>query len=157
MGRSIVARTLTAASLLLAVTPGLRGDAAATAAYALAATGVVHPGYPDTGCASNQTVSFDGSYFLVGTPSAFPLPFRFDGVSEGCGSLVFDYGSGLMTGQLTGNVTYSRTGSYLLLSGWVERPIGDPNPFYLSAPCVFIPTSMNPVQTYALACAWAEF
>ena len=157
MGRSIVVRVVTAASLMLTAAPGLPGRASAVAGYAIAATGTVNPGYPTSGCTSNQTISFYGSYFLVGTPTAFPLPFGFEGTSEGCGSLFFDYGSGTLSGPLTGAVSYSRTGSYLLLSGWVDRPIGSPNPFYLSAPCVFTPTSWNPVTSYALTCAWAEF
>ena len=118
-------------------------------------TGTIFPGLPTTGCGGNpnQTVSFDGTAVAVGTHAGV-YAVHFEGTSSGCESLGAGAGSGNLSGQITGAVTYSRTGPIVTLSGSGQLN-GGPTHAIIAGVCEFIPTSVNPVTTYALACELA--
>lgn len=116
-------------------------------------TGTISPGLPTTGCEDQDDVIFDGTAVAVGTHAGV-YSIHFDGASSICESLLTGAGSGVLTGQITGNVTYSRTGPVVTLSGSGQLN-GGPAHSILAGVCEFVPTSINPVISYVLSCQLA--
>ena len=138
-----IARLLATASALALVT-----SSPADAVYVahLNGTGSYSPGLP--GCAS---VSFSGSAAFAGDPTG---TYSFGISGDACGSLLAENGDGLFFGDFGGQVVWSRTATLLTMSSQNltinGRPIG-----VFTAACDWTPTSIEPISSYALACAAA--
>jgi hypothetical protein len=150
------------AVVLAIITPmlGIAGPTAALAdtlpvsdAVAVVGTGTIAPGLPTTGCQSNQHVNFSGTLTVTAGDETSTTNISFDGNSDICETLNAGHGSGTLAGGASGTVTYSRTGNVVTITG--SPVINGEGHSVLAAACVFIPTSANPVSSYALACAAA--
>jgi hypothetical protein len=128
--------------------------AAAGDVVAVAGQGTISPGLPTTGCAVQTDITFSGTGAVVGTDgNAIPATVNFDGNSGStCETLNAGQGSGTLSGTLTGNVTYQRTGAIVQVDGQVSV-LGSPQRKPLVAICVFVAVNVNPVTAYVLVCA----
>jgi hypothetical protein len=111
-------------------------------------TGTITPGLTTTSC--TQNVTFTGTVVTDGDEGVNTGGVSFGGASVGCETLNNGQGTGNLSGALAGAVDYTRIGNLVTLSGTIN---GDP---VLAGACLFVPTSVNPVTSYALACAAAE-
>ena len=114
-------------------------------------TGTIAPGLVEA-CLP-QTVSFDGTAVAAGTHAGV-YAIDFDGNSFGCETVQAGAGAGILSGQITGNVTYSRLGPVVTLTGSGQLNSG-PTHVIIAGACEFVPTSVRPITTYALACELA--
>ena len=140
-------RPMAAAAFAIALVAG--SPAHATDQAKVVGTGTITPGLPATGCISGQTVTFSGTAVLTGS-NPVVYTFHFQGNSTICESTFAGEGCGVLVGDITGTVCYSRTGNVVTLSGVVVVQ-GVPHTIQAGA-CEFAPTSVNPVQTFALSC-----
>lgn len=116
--------------------------------------GTINPGLPTTGCASTPPhVTFSGVMTL--TPNSDDAvysgsPFGFDGTDTSpCPSAQSGSGSGVLTGMLSGNVSFTRTGTEVSVTG---TAVLDGETHSINANCEFVPTNANPTRAYQLAC-----
>jgi len=120
---------------------------ASAAAGGAVGTGTIAPGLPTTGCANQTSVTFD-SFVLVYTdtaPTVSTANTHFAGASNGCETLNAGQGSGTLSGGLSGWVDYVRIKNVVAISGTINGTAA-------AGACLFVPTSVNPVTSYALAC-----
>ena len=143
-------RALLAATCALGLVAGTSPSSSSPNVVTMVGTGTYSPGLPTTGCAF-QSVSFDGTAAFAGTHAGV-YALHFDGSSSTCESLTTGSGSGTLSGQVTGNLTYSRTGTVVTLSGSF-RVNGGPEHAIAAVVCVPVPTSVNPQVTYMWVCA----
>jgi hypothetical protein len=117
----------------------------------VAGQGTISPGIPSTGCASFAPhVTFDGQGAVIG-PDAQVAAIHFVGDStSGCASATADSGTGVLSGTASGNVSFSRTGTVVTVSG-SGLTVGSKT-FDVTAVCQFHPTSAAPTNSYALTC-----
>ena len=137
-----------------------QGAFAASAGGAVG-TGTITPGLPTTGTVATTTVTFDSTVLVYAsttgpTVSVSPpgLQVHFDGTGAN-ESLNAGAGNGTLSGGLTGAVGYSRTANLVTLSGTINGAGGAGGGAVLAGVCIFIPTHVNPVDSYALVCAAA--
>ena len=146
-----IRKLVLAAFLPLAlVSPSAHAHATSDVAVVVGA-GTITPGLPTTGCA-NQEVSFGGTAVnasIDGHQGVYNVSFH--GFSGICETLNAGSGSGTLSGDVSGDVTYGRTGSVVTISG-SGAVNGAPHHIDVGV-CLFIPTSVNPVASYALVCA----
>ena len=142
-------RPLTVAAFAAGLVAG--SPANATDLAKVVGTGTISPGLPASGCAPGQSVSFDGTAVLVGT-HAGTYDVHFGGTSSICESLGAGQGCGELSGDITSItlVCYSRTENVVTLSGTVSVQGQSHN--IQAGVCEFAPTTVNPVQSYALTC-----
>jgi hypothetical protein len=130
-----------------------------------AGTGTITPGLPTTGCAVQTDITFTGTGVAVGDDGiTAPARVDFDG-DGGCETLGSGQGSGTLSGTFGGSINYQRSESIVQLSGNVNANGGTDSvgmtvrilgtTAWLQAICIFVPTSVNPVISYALVCAVA--
>ena len=118
-------------------------------------SGTISPGVWPTSCPSSAPhVTFSGT--MIFTPNSDDAAqyngrsFGFDGDStSACATLISDSGSLFLTGAISGNVRYSRTGTEETISGTV---VLNGETHALTAVCQFVPTNFNPTTTYQMAC-----
>lgn len=126
-------------------------------AIAVAGTGTITPGLPTTGCAVQTAVTFNGIGYVAGDEGVRPAVVNFDGDSGAfCETLNAGQGSGTLTGTFASaarGVGYVRTGPIVQVFGSVTY--GVLTHVVLGAVCIFVPASVNPVQTYVLVCGVA--
>ena len=142
-------RALLAATCALGLVAGTSPSSSSPNVVTMVGTGTYSPGLPTTGCAF-QSVSFDGTAVFAGTHAGV-YALHFDGSSSTCESLTTGSGSGTLSGQVTGNLTYSRTGTVVTLSGNLQID-GGPMHSVQSGGCVPVPTSVNPIGSYMWIC-----
>lgn len=140
------------AGVALAATGLLQTPAHAADVANVVGTGSVLPGVPTTGCVTGAAVSFDGTGVIVGNGGLNPGPYSvsFRGNSNTCESILTGSGTGILSGGVSGTVTYTRTVGVITLSGTVSV---DGQTRSLSATCHVAVTSANPFTTFALDCA----
>ena len=110
--------------------------------------GVIVPGLTIT--CTNQFVYFDSTFLVfAGDENSLNGRVHFDGASSGCETDTFGQGSGTLTGDMAGTVTYVRTGTIVTITGSVTV---NGESHGLTAECAFSPTTYNPIDHYALAC-----
>jgi len=124
---------------------------------AVVGTGTIFPGLPTSGCAPQTDITFNGTGALVGDELAVPGTVTFDGNSGSfCESLNSGQGTGTIGGTFAsapGGISYVRNGPVVQVSG--SGTVGTETHTAIAAVCIFVPTSFNPVTSYALACAAA--
>jgi len=127
-----------------------QGGAFGAAAGGAVGLGTISPGLPTSGCA-NQSVTFDSAVLVYAdtTPAVVTANTHFSGNSSICETLNAGQGSGTLSGGLSGTVDYSRTGNVVTIGGTINGHAG-------AGACLFVPTSVNPVQSYALVCVAAS-
>jgi len=116
--------------------------------------GTINPGLPATGCASSAPhVTFTGTATFTPNSDDANLSggsFGFDGDStSGCASSQSDSGSGILTGAVSGNVSFTRTGTEVVVTGTATL---NGEVHTITAHCTFVPTNANPTTQYQLAC-----
>ena len=114
-------------------------------------TGSITPGLPTTGCA-DQAIGFGGTAVnaaIDGHTGLYTVSFA--GNSTICETLNAGQGSGTLSGDVSGNVDYTRTGPIVTITG--QGAVNGDDHVIVIGLCLFIPTSFNPVASYALACA----
>lgn len=148
-------RLLRTSMVTLAVAGSLLApDATAASADALTfvATGNYLPGIPASGCAPQNVGFFTTAAVDQGTHGG-TYSFGFAG-GTACSSLTTEAGVGNLGGGITGVVQYARSGPVVTFSGRVAFGTGDPDTAFLLGECVWAPTSVSPVNGYAMACEW---
>jgi len=141
-------RTLVLAVAVLAAVPISPAHAQDEVA-AVSGEGTITPGLPDTGCAF-QAIHFEGTAVAVGTHGG-TYNVYFDGNSTICETLSAGQGSGNLSGSgITGTVTYTRSGSYVSISG--QGAVNGIPHVIDRGDCWFAPDSASPVRSYNLAC-----
>lgn len=144
--KTVVATALAAAVVAMAG----QGGAFAVAGGGAVGTGTITPGL---GAGCFQSVTFD-SFVLVyadtgsATVSATSNT-HFDGASDGCETLNAGEGHGNLSGGLAGAISYKRVASLVTLVGTINGGS------IVAGACIFVPTSVLPVTSFALACAAA--
>lgn len=142
-------RTLLAA--LLALTPHVaHADHLPTDAGVLVAEGIITPGLPTAGCTTQQSLFFAGSIRVEGD-HAGTYSVYFNGNGTGCSGIVSGSAEGTVSGYLYGNLRLDWLGTDVRLSG--DLVLWDVPHRVAHAGCQWAWTSMDPVRTYALACA----
>lgn len=131
------------------VVPASRQEAAATDAATMVGTGTISPGLPPTGC-SFQSVTFSGTVVDGGLYSGIHN-VAFDGASTICESVAAGQGSASLSGDVSGQLSYSRTFSHLSMTGVVTMndTLG-----VFTGQCQWTPTAANPATSYQMTCAW---
>jgi len=114
-------------------------------------TGTIFPGLPTTGCANQTAVKFGSTLAVIAGDDTTTGSVSFSGSSSICETLNAGHGSGALTGNAAGTVTYDRNGNVVTITGSVV--INGENHDLFVAACVFVPTSAGPVTSYALVCA----
>lgn len=109
-------------------------------------TGTIAPGLPS--CFPD--VEFAGTLALAGDETELGA-VEFAGASNICETAVDGHGAGNVAGSVNGVIVYSRVGSIVTLAGNVA--INGEQHILLSAVCLFVPTSVNPISTFSLMCA----
>jgi hypothetical protein len=152
--KAAVATAMATAVVSLVGQNGAFADTVSDAVVAVG-TGTITPGLPTSGCAVQTDITFTGNGAVVGDDGVTaPASVTFDGNSGStCESLNSGQGSGTLGGTFSANVTYQRTGPIVQVFG--SGNIGGKPHSPIAAVCIFIPTSVNPVTSYALACAAA--
>ena len=132
------------------VTPLIAGTSPASAAGAatVVGTGTITPGLTLT-CTVQTSIKFNGTAAVVDPVVSGVYPIAFSGASAGCETEIKGQGGGTLTGAISGNVTYDRTGTVVTISGNVTV---NGHPRHVEAGCVFIPRSVQPTTSYALEC-----
>lgn len=154
LSRSKVLAAAALATPLLALT----GSTPATASPLVASvtgTGVLSPGIPliPTTCAVQTTVDFD-AILSIGAgqghgPALYSVKFRGNSGTH-CESVLEGQGSGLLSGNVSGSVNYTRTVGALTITGNVTV---DGHGHSVTAECeLSVTTSVNPIKDYALTC-----
>jgi len=112
-------------------------------------TGTVVPGLPTSGCAAQET-TFSGTVVEAGDETQIPATLAMDGTSTGCGTLESDSGTGSMSGAVGGTVSYTRDAEAVMTITGDVTVGGETHG--LLATCQWIPTSINPIVSYAVTC-----
>ena len=113
-------------------------------------TGTISPGIPSDICRYQSSVTFDGNAVLTGTHAGV-YSVHFDGSGSGNTCIQQGRGCGTLSGQFTGSLCYVRQYSLVTLSGSLQM-YGGPAHSIVTSACHFTPTSVNPIQSYALIC-----
>ena len=150
-------RAVASAALTLGLVAGT-APASAAPTGTLVGTGTLSPGLPTSGCAF-QSVTLDGTLVSAGTAPVTTMTtgvyaLHFEGFSSICETSTSGAGSGTISGGVTGNVSYSRTGSIVTLSGTIQTNGGSARSLS-SAVCAYYPTSANPTTSYGMVCVVA--
>ena len=155
MGVPRTLRTAVAALALLVplVVPALHGTASAAGAGQMFGTGTYSPGIPTTGCAF-QDVSFSGTAFIESTddPSGV-YNVSMNGASTICESLTAGAGMLTVSGDISGTLSYNRTGNVTTMSGTVSIG-GSTRRIAVGWACLGIYTGIGPVTEYVWICVW---
>ena len=114
-------------------------------------TGGIVPGLPTSGCDFQNRVFFSGTAVNASIDNHTGIyNVSFEGSSSICETLNSGQGSGTLSGDVSGTVNYSRTGPIVTIEG--QGAInGSPHHIVVGI-CIFVPTSINPVASYALEC-----
>lgn len=113
-------------------------------------TGTIKPGLPTEGCDEQTEITFTGTAVNAGDHAGV-YSIRFDGNSgTNCETLQNGAGTGVLSGGVSGTVAYTRVGSVVTLTG--TGAVNGAGHHITTAHCVFVPTSANPVTSYALSC-----
>lgn len=131
------------------VVPVSRQEAAATDAATMVGTGTISPGLPATGC-SYQSVTFSGTVVDGGLYSGIHN-VAFHGDSTICETVASGQGSASLSGDVSGELAYTRTSSFLSMTGAVTM---NGTPGYFTGQCQWVPTAINPATSYQMTCAW---
>jgi hypothetical protein len=152
--KAAVATAMATAVVAMVGQGGAFADTVSDAVVAVG-TGTITPGLPTTGCAVQTAIDFNGTGAVVGDDGVTaPATVTFAGNSGStCESLNSGQGSGTLGGTFTAAVSYQRTGPIVQVFG--TGNIGGKPHTPIAAVCIFVPTSVNPVTTYALVCAAA--
>jgi hypothetical protein len=146
--RTAVATVLATAVVAMVGQGGAFGVAGAVAL----GTGTITPGL-STACTVQTDLTFDSTLLVYASTSGPTISdtgaTHFDGASSGCETATFGQGSGILSGELAGAVTYQRIANIMTLDGTINGGV------ILVAACIFVPTAINPATTYALACVAA--
>jgi hypothetical protein len=147
----LAAAALTAPLLALSGTPANAGALVGS----VTGTGVLSPGIPllPTDCAVQSVVNFD-AILAVGAGDGhggiYDVKFRGNSGAH-CESVLSGEGDGLLSGNVSGSVHYSRTGGALTISGSVT--VDGHSHTLLVAECeLSVTTSVNPIKDFALTC-----
>ena len=147
MTRSIRKGSLIIALLALPLATGTANAGPGADVAVVTGNGTIRPGL-STEC-TVQAVTFSGSAEVLGThPGTYSVSFS--GGSISCETNGFGAGTGTLSGGVSGTVNYSRTGNIVTLNG--SGAIGTHARTIIAAVCEFVPTSVDPTTTYALAC-----
>jgi hypothetical protein len=141
----VLAAVMVAPLTFVATSPASADPAVAT----VEGSGTIDPGLPTTGCA-NQSVDFDGTGTVSHGDHEGSYDFHFEGNSSICESLATGEGSGTLSGDISGTVSYSRTVNHVSVSGNVT--FGSTSGAIVAGSCVFQPTNANPTTEYELRC-----
>jgi hypothetical protein len=161
MGFFKKAAIATAMATAVVAMVGQGGALAATGDVAgFVGTGTITPGLPTTGCAVQSDITFTGTGAVLGVDgNVAPANVNFNGNSGStCETLNSGQGSGTLTGTISSDangVSYQRNGSIVIVSADAAGVTvnGHAGRQPVVAVCIFVPTSVNPVQSYALICA----
>ncbi len=145
----MILRKFLAVGAILAPLAMFAAPASATDVATVVGTGTISPGLPLTGCA-NQHVTFSSTATVNAGDHTGTYNFSFDGNSSICETLENGEGSGNLSGDVTGAVSYSRTGGHVSVSGSVTLSGDTEN--IIAAECAFHPVPGNPITNYALNC-----
>ncbi len=136
-------------------TPSCLPEPVASDAGVVLGTGTIAPGL--TTVPTVQTsVTFDSSLYVIAGDEGVSdgtVGIHFAGSSDVAETLNAGHGSGTLSGALGGTVVYSRTANVVTLSGTINAGSDPDGDTLRAAACIFVPTTVNPVTSYALLCA----
>jgi hypothetical protein len=141
-------------SAFACATPSCLPEPVASDAGVVVGTGTIAPGL--TTVPTTQTsVTFDSSLLVIAGDEGVNVTGRvhFDGASDGPETLNAGQGHGTLTGDLGGTVSYSRTANIVTLEGSINAGNDPDGDAIRVGACIFAPTKVNPVDSYALICA----
>lgn len=149
MMRKLVTAVAVVASFALPAVPASAGPV--TDVAIVVGTGGIYPGLPNSGCIPNQRVTFTATLAVNAGDHAGLYAVSFEGSSgTNCESLTFGAGTGTLSGGVSGTVSYNRNGNVVTLTG--TGAVNGAFHRITIGICEFVPTSVNPVTTYGLAC-----
>ncbi len=133
-------------------TPAMAGPAHAANVAVAVGTGSISPGVPTTGCLSSATFGLSGTAATLGTDFG-PGPYSFTvagSSTASCVSVTSDSGTATLSGDVTGNLNYTRTVGLIQLDGFASVLGASSRP--ISITCEVFVTSANPVTTFGVVC-----
>lgn len=153
--RLFVATVVLAVPLTLPAAQGLAGATPPPGQGGWTGTGTISPGLPTSGCVDNSSMSMTGTAVLAGGATSGALSVRFDGNSTICESLNAGQGSGTLSGDLTGHLSYTRTGNVMTMSGIADGTAAGaafemPRPIVVI--CILVYLSIGPITGFVFIC-----
>jgi hypothetical protein len=126
--------------------------AAVSDVASVSGSGMISPGLPTTGCAVQTSVTFSGTATVQGDEAGtYSVTFT-GGSGTTCETLSSGAGTGTLSGGVSGNVSYSRNGNIVTLTGNSIQVGSSPAHTITAGVCQFVPTNANPVTKYNLTC-----
>lgn len=154
MPKRLLVRTVAIVACMVPV--GWSGPASASAAtpgadvFVATITGTLDPGFPPSGCVS-ENVDFDSTSFVLAGDDTQSGGIDFNGNSDSCETFTAGTGVGVINGVMNGLINYTRNGLLLTFFGTVN--VNGITHTIFEFACVVIPSSIQPADTFNGICA----